>query len=94
MKSFTKNTYIIVITILCIALTLRAAICLFSHDHKVLALESPVEVNYLDSPIWGPRAGLHQYMAAITLESKIDEEVLEAYIVDALSNYNLHKEDN
>jgi len=88
-----KNIIIIVITILCLALTLRAGLCLMSHEHATNALGT-VEVNYLDSPIWGPRAGLHQYMAAITLESKIDEEVLEAYIVDALSNYNLNKENN
>ena len=78
--SFARKTFLMVVTILAVGLCVRN--CTQHMD--------PVQVIGTSFP-FGIR---HEYMVVIVLEEPLDEEVLKAYSMDALSNYNLHKEDN
>tara|TARA_R110002051_G_scaffold164628_1_gene235561 strand:- start:1140 stop:1316 length:177 start_codon:yes stop_codon:yes gene_type:complete len=50
----------------------------------------PVQIVDISSPFWGPT----EHLILIVLEEPLDEEILKAHIMDALSNYNLNKENN
>ena len=78
--SFARKTILMVIAIIAVSLCIRGCT-------KTIG---PVQVVDVSSPFWGP----HEYMVVIVLEEPLDEEILKAHIMDALSNYNLNKENN